>query len=166
MLWAPRTASSSSARLCWTADGWVGSFYPEGAKPADFSRYYSTQFNCVEIDSTFYRIPTAKTVDQWRERTPKGFVFATKAPPQAISGEKVLTDADDALLSAPPEVSSPQLPVANNLLARRAHQMETHRSARGSSNGKRGTGIRWRATSVGSSSSSPLRRMLSGPVRR
>ena len=47
----------------WTAEGWVGSFYPEGTKPADFLAYYAQHFNCVEIDSTFYRIPTAKTVE-------------------------------------------------------------------------------------------------------
>ena len=80
----------------WTADGWVGSFYPEGTKPTEFLQYYSTQFNCVEIDSTFYRIPTAKTVEHWRERTPKGFVFTAKAP-QSITHQKVLVDADDDL---------------------------------------------------------------------
>lgn len=80
----------------WTAAGWVGSFYPEGTKPADFLQYYSRHFNCVEIDSTFYRIPTAKTVEQWRERTPKGFVFCAKAP-QLITHQKVLVDADDDL---------------------------------------------------------------------
>ena len=80
----------------WTADGWVGSFYPKGTKPVDFLQYYSRHFNCVEIDSTFYRIPTAKTAEQWRERTPKGFVFAAKAP-QVITHQKVLVDADDDL---------------------------------------------------------------------
>lgn len=80
----------------WTADGWVGAFYPEGTKPADFLEYYSRHFNCVEIDSTFYRIPTAKTVEQRRERTPTGFVFAAKAP-QSITHQKVLVDADDDL---------------------------------------------------------------------
>ena len=80
----------------WTAEGWGGAFYPEGTKPADFLEYYSRHFNCVEIDSTFYRIPTAKTVEQWRERTPKGFVFAAKAP-SSITHQKVLVDADDDL---------------------------------------------------------------------
>ncbi|TAM83493.1 MAG: DUF72 domain-containing protein [Acidobacteria bacterium] len=77
----------------WTAEGWVGSFYPEGTKPADFLQYYARHFNCVEIDSTFYRIPTAKTVEQWRDRTPKGFVFAAKAP-SLITHQKVLGSVD------------------------------------------------------------------------
>lgn len=80
----------------WTADGWVGSFYPTGSKPADFLDYYAGQFNSVEIDSTFYRIPAAKTVEQWRDRTPSGFVFAAKVP-QIITHEKVLANADSDL---------------------------------------------------------------------
>jgi len=45
-----------------TAAGWEGLFYPKGAKPADFLRYYARHFNSVEIDSTFYRIPSASAV--------------------------------------------------------------------------------------------------------
>ncbi|HLY61348.1 MAG TPA: DUF72 domain-containing protein [Terriglobia bacterium] len=80
----------------WTGDGWVGSFYPTGTKPADFLQHYAKSFNTVEIDSTFYRIPTASTVEQWRERTPKGFIFSAKLP-QRITHEKMLLDAEDDL---------------------------------------------------------------------
>src|SRR5437867_1631867 len=80
----------------WTADGWVGSFYPTDSKPADFLEYYADQFNSVEIDSTFYRIPAAKTVEQWRDRTPTGFIFAAKVP-QIITHERVLVDANSDL---------------------------------------------------------------------
>ena len=80
----------------WTGDGWVGSFYPSGSKPADFLQHYAEYFNTVEIDSTFYRTPTASTVEQWRERTPKGFVFAAKIP-KAISHQKVLAGAETDL---------------------------------------------------------------------
>lgn len=79
--------------LAWTADGWVGSFYPASAKPRDFLPIYAGLFSTVEIDSTFYRIPSAKMVEQWRDRTPKGFVFAAKVP-QSITHEKVLVDAE------------------------------------------------------------------------
>jgi len=80
----------------WTGDGWVGSFYPPGCKPADFLGHYSKQFDTVEIDATFYRIPSAKMVEQWRERTPAGFTFAAKLP-QSITHERVLVDADGDL---------------------------------------------------------------------
>jgi uncharacterized protein YecE (DUF72 family) len=80
----------------WTGEGWVGSFYPEGSKPADFLPFYSQRFRIVEIDSTFYRIPAANTVQQWRERTPNGFVFAAKVP-RSVTHDKVLVDVEGDL---------------------------------------------------------------------
>src|SRR6266849_10335210 len=63
-----------------TAAGWEGTFYPPGTKPADFLRYYAQHFDTVEVDSTFYRIPSKATVQGWALKTPKGFVFAAKVP--------------------------------------------------------------------------------------
>ena len=80
----------------WTGEGWVGSFYPASSKPQDFLPLYAERFDTVEIDSTFYRIPAAATVRQWRERTPEGFIFAAKVP-QIITHEKMLVDADEDL---------------------------------------------------------------------
>jgi uncharacterized protein YecE (DUF72 family) len=80
----------------WTADGWVGSFYPAGSRPADFLPEYAKHFNTVEVDSTFYRVPSASTVKQWKDRTPSGFVFAAKVP-RTITHEKVLIDTKDDL---------------------------------------------------------------------
>jgi uncharacterized protein YecE (DUF72 family) len=77
-----------------TAAGWEGTFYPPGTKPADYLRYYAQHFNSVEVDSTFYRIPSLSTVKGWYEKTPKGFIFAAKIP-QFITHEKVLVDCDD-----------------------------------------------------------------------
>ena len=77
-----------------TAAGWEGTFYPDGTKPADFLRVYAQHFNAVEVDSTFYRIPSLPTVKGWYEKTPKGFIFAAKIP-QVITQEKVLVDCDD-----------------------------------------------------------------------
>jgi uncharacterized protein YecE (DUF72 family) len=76
-----------------TAAGWEGSFYPEGMKPADYLSYYSTHFNSVELDNTFYRAPSKTTVEGWARKTPEGFVFAAKVP-QVITHEKVLVDCD------------------------------------------------------------------------
>jgi uncharacterized protein YecE (DUF72 family) len=45
-----------------TADGWNGSFYPKGMKSADYLGYYSSRFDTVEVDSTFYRCPTIEAV--------------------------------------------------------------------------------------------------------
>src|SRR5712692_2786364 len=79
-----------------TAVGWEGAFYPPGTKPADFLRYYAQHFNSVEVDSTFYRIPSEPTVRGWYVKTPPGFLFAAKVP-QVITHEKVLRDCDEDL---------------------------------------------------------------------
>jgi uncharacterized protein YecE (DUF72 family) len=79
-----------------TAEGWVGSFYPVGMQPRDFLSYYATQFNVVELDNTFYRTPAISTVEGWNLKTPPGFIFAAKVP-QVITHEKVLVDCKDDL---------------------------------------------------------------------
>ncbi len=53
--------------------------------------YYSTQFNTVEIDSSFYRIPTSQTVENWKKQVPEGFLFSLKFP-QIITHIKMLKD--------------------------------------------------------------------------
>ncbi len=60
-----------------TANGWQGSFYPAGMKPADYLKFYSTKFQRVEVDSAFYGTPSASTVEKWYERTPPDFIFWT-----------------------------------------------------------------------------------------
>jgi uncharacterized protein YecE (DUF72 family) len=79
----------------WNFDQWVGPFYPEGTRPADFLSVYARGFNTVEVDSTFYATPAAKTVRGWYQRTPDDFVFALKMP-QEITHERRLRDVGDA----------------------------------------------------------------------
>ena len=78
----------------WNYEAWVGPFYPIGTRPSDFLSVYARAFDTVEVDSTFYAIPPAKTVRGWADRTPKGFVFALKLP-QEITHERRLRDAED-----------------------------------------------------------------------
>ncbi|UOU97687.1 DUF72 domain-containing protein [Chryseobacterium daecheongense] len=59
---------------------WKGFFYPQDAKSKDFLTLYSQQFNTVEINSTFYRNPTAKTLLKWYDETPDDFMFFIKIP--------------------------------------------------------------------------------------
>jgi hypothetical protein len=63
-----------------TASGWEGSFYPKGMRSRDFLSYYASQFQTVEIDSTFYGTPSASTVTGWNQKTPPDFTFAVKVP--------------------------------------------------------------------------------------
>lgn len=64
----------------WSYEDWVGPFYPKNAKPKDYLRLYSSVFDAVEIDSSFYRIPNSGMIAQWGNNTPEGFVFCPKFP--------------------------------------------------------------------------------------
>jgi uncharacterized protein YecE (DUF72 family) len=57
-----------------------GRFYPKEAKTAEARlRYYASQFPVVEVDSSYYGIPTAANAQLWAQRTPEGFTFNVKA---------------------------------------------------------------------------------------
>ncbi len=57
-----------------------GRFYPKGASTAEGRlRYYASQFRIVEVDSSYYAMPTPQTAQLWVERTPEGFVMNVKA---------------------------------------------------------------------------------------
>lgn len=58
---------------------WKGSFYPDRLPDHEMLRYYSSQFTTVEINNTFYRLPTRNVVREWALQVPPGFVFAIKA---------------------------------------------------------------------------------------
>ena len=80
----------------WSSEDWVGVFYPAGTPPARFLTEYAEHFDTVEVDSTFYRSPSASMVKNWRDRTPAGFVFAAKIP-RTITHDKVLVDCSTEL---------------------------------------------------------------------
>jgi uncharacterized protein YecE (DUF72 family) len=75
----------------WSSTDWVGPFYSENLKPGQFIQAYARRFRAVEIDSTYYSIPSRSMVTGWREKTPPGFSFAAKVP-GIITHEKVLRD--------------------------------------------------------------------------
>jgi uncharacterized protein YecE (DUF72 family) len=77
--------------VSWMKPDWLGPFYPAHLKPAELLQTYARTFRTVEIDATFYRIPTVTTVIGWRDRTPAGFVFAAKVP-KLITDVKLLSD--------------------------------------------------------------------------
>lgn len=59
---------------------WKGNFYPERLTSAKMLPYYADRFSTVEINYTFYRMPTAKLVSGWAAATPPTFTFTLKAP--------------------------------------------------------------------------------------
>jgi uncharacterized protein YecE (DUF72 family) len=58
---------------------WRGSFYPEKLKEAEMLAYYADRFETVELNNTFYRLPSEKSLVQWSSQVPAGFQFALKA---------------------------------------------------------------------------------------
>ena len=64
----------------WSYRFWVGKLYPEGTKPTGYLTEYAKAMNSVEVDATFYRIPSITTVEAWRDAVPEGFRFAAKFP--------------------------------------------------------------------------------------
>jgi len=63
----------------WAYRDWNGPFYPEEVKAKDRLGYISRRFRTLEINASFYRMPTEAAVAGWREQTPDDFVFAWKA---------------------------------------------------------------------------------------
>jgi uncharacterized protein YecE (DUF72 family) len=61
---------------------WKGSFYPEKLPDRDMLSYYAQQLQTVEINHTFYRMPTENLLLQWAKSVPDGFRFALKANQQ------------------------------------------------------------------------------------
>jgi uncharacterized protein YecE (DUF72 family) len=73
---------------------WKGPFYPEKLPAKDFLRYYAERLATVEINNTFYRMPTAKLVAGWASEVPESFTFAVKAP-QRITHMAKLLEAEE-----------------------------------------------------------------------
>lgn len=77
-------------------DFWVGPFYPRHTPQSEFLRLYSKVFDLVEIDSTFYTIPSPPTIRSWRDSVPEGFLFNAKFP-RVITHEHALRPTREAL---------------------------------------------------------------------
>jgi uncharacterized protein YecE (DUF72 family) len=77
---------------------WKGSFYPETISDKQMLAYYATQLATVEINYTFYRMPTGRVLANWARETPDDFVFALKAP-RRITHDQRLRSIEDTLAS-------------------------------------------------------------------
>jgi uncharacterized protein YecE (DUF72 family) len=75
---------------------WRGSFYPRDLPASRMLGFYAERLDTVEINASFYRMPTATTVAGWAAATPRGFVFTLKAP-QRITHMRRLRDVEEPL---------------------------------------------------------------------
>ncbi len=97
----PAAACSSVARLqvgCvgWSYPEWVGPFYPSRAEASDFLTLYARALDVVEIDTSFYAIPSQEMTRAWLEASAEGFTFTGKFP-RLITHEKAFLNVEDPL---------------------------------------------------------------------
>ncbi len=96
----------------WNYGHWRERVYPKGLPPRRWLEHYATLFDTVEINNTFYRLPTRSAVAGWVEGSPPGFLFAVKAS-RYLTHIKRLTDVGGGLhrfyACIEPLVDSPKL---------------------------------------------------------
>ena len=82
----------------WVYKHWIGRFYPPDLPQRDWLRFYARHFPTVEINRSFYRLPTREQFDSWREQVASDpeFFFAVKAS-RFITQMKKLRDAGDGV---------------------------------------------------------------------
>jgi len=81
----------------WSLKEWVGRFFTDDAKPADFLKQYSSVFNTVEGNTTFYQVPSRETLQKWRRATPDAFKFCFKFH-RSITHDKQLHNVEDDIM--------------------------------------------------------------------
>ena len=83
----------------WNYRHWANDvFYPSGLKQAEWFPYYCQTFDTVEINNTFYKLPSRDVFERWGEETPKGFSFAIKAS-RYITHVKKLKDPEASVVN-------------------------------------------------------------------
>jgi uncharacterized protein YecE (DUF72 family) len=76
----------------WGRKEWVGKIYPKGTKDKDFLEAYGKQFNCIEFNAIFYKLPSHEQVRIWKNKVGKDFMFCPKFT-DAVTHIKRLKDA-------------------------------------------------------------------------
>lgn len=90
---APRIWIGTSG---WHYKHWIGAFYPPKTRTSGMLAYYVQSFGTVEINNSFYRLPSEKALADWRDSTPPGFLFAMKGS-RFLTHMKKLKDAQQGL---------------------------------------------------------------------
>ncbi|MFL6721778.1 MAG: DUF72 domain-containing protein [Sphingomonas sp.] len=80
----------------WVYKHWRGIFYPEGLPQKRWFERYAEDFDTVEINASFYRLPLASTFEGWRDKAPPGFHYAVKVN-RFITHMKKLVDCEEAV---------------------------------------------------------------------
>lgn len=62
----------------WGRKDWIGKIYPKGTKEADFLSHYARFFNTIELNATFYKLPTKAQTTSWKNKVGSNFKFCPK----------------------------------------------------------------------------------------
>lgn len=118
----------------WGRKDWVGRFYPRGAAEKDFLRLYARKVGAIELNASYYRVPSEGVLDAWAAEVPEGFHFCPKVH-QAITHRRALAESipeargfaerflrlgrrlGPAFLQLPPSAGVDVLPGLDELLA-------------------------------------------------
>src|SRR5579885_2350302 len=80
----------------WHYRHWRGPYYPADLAPSRMLRHYLLDFDTVELNATFYRLPTPSALDEWYATAPRGFCFAVKGS-RFLTHMKKLKDPEAGL---------------------------------------------------------------------
>lgn len=75
---------------------WKGIFYPQGLAQKDWFKHYCQHYNCIEINSSFYKLPSLKSLEKWHAESCDDFLFSMKAP-RIITHFKQLIDCQELM---------------------------------------------------------------------
>src|SRR5437870_13774090 len=98
---------------------WKGSFYPKDLAATGMLPFYAKHFSTVEINNTFYRMPSEKMLLNWSAQVPDGFAFVLKAPRRITHDKRLKNVGDDVayLLKTVEELAKKQGPLLFPLAA-------------------------------------------------
>ena len=80
----------------WNYRHWRGDFYPETLPQRLWFEHYASQFDTVEINNSFYRLPSSETFAKWRDQAPSGFCYSVKAN-RFLTQAKKLRECEEPL---------------------------------------------------------------------
>jgi uncharacterized protein YecE (DUF72 family) len=92
----PATCKIRVGTSGWHYKHWLGKFYPERLPPANMLAWYSREFGTVEINNSFYRLPTEEAFAVWRQTVPPGFLFSLKGS-RFLTHMKRLRDPEQSI---------------------------------------------------------------------
>lgn len=120
----------------WSVKEWAGNYYPKSAKAGNYLEAYAQQFNCVELNATYYGTPSLAQIVSWKEKAGnRDFLFCPKLPQEITHTNRLLNSdalvadfvyamaglgahAGPIFLMPDPEIGLADLPVIKNFISR------------------------------------------------